>query len=358
MGFEVLFADTASRSLGEDHPIMLYQQSLAGKLWRYTFEVVKHILLGFAPLFGAYPYMFAKLCDSRPKVCQAALAQCKHDLAGWRRCAGSNNPWWKRICERSSFNWTVTQEMFELLEFTGWALTGEVRSAVDRLICHFGQTVVAEVAFRDINEAERENKCKKISGLTVWRKPVVRGTLSKTFAFKEVDASSTRFDSKLVKDQLPSSLLQPRYKQASMDFKDLPGKQPPTWTHLSPQTLPVLASDSRLMAEAADKESVVGDASMSWKAILCQDALHANASRSHAATTGPCVTQHVCKTIFFDAGVVFGFPAAAIMLIFFLGGGTGFLGLVVVCIRMLSCMMGVLHLFAAACSVMGYWHLP
>ena len=191
----------------------------------------------------------------------------RNDWLSWLAIKNRKGQPWKAQIAKSVYGWTAVREFFEAAAACDWVCGESLLLHCDRLFRGQGTTLVTENAFRVCRDAARAQPNEKISIASVWGKPRDAGLLTDVFAFDEV--SCELHHESPAQSKLPQSLVHPRMRQTSLDFRELTKRQT-SWQSYTGMSWSYLAADTHFMRQCYD-QNLYSEAPKAWRTQFLQE---------------------------------------------------------------------------------------
>lgn len=268
-GIAVNFSEKRFKQTPASSLEIVAQDMRCDRIWQFILQIIVHrVRSSFLQYRFVYPCRFAALLTDDEAELQGVLVSMKQDWQAFQKHKASTLAFHKRIVARSSFEWTLCAETFELLERNNWTMTSSVRQQVRRMVRHFGKNKIVEDAFQRIT-ADSSLGYQKVqdsmSQVSMWMKPVERKLLSECYNFGEVSPDEIAEEGR---SKLPANFFIPSYQDISIGLKEIVSKRAtPEFQSFSPTAFQCLGGDTVAMTHFSEKDSIA-DEPQCWKSIL------------------------------------------------------------------------------------------
>lgn len=209
---------------------------LATMMWGFVVSLLEQRALRILE-HQVYPHLLVGLLDPDPARRKGTLRTMEADWAAWQAAKSSPLPFWRWLCRQSLMSMPVVQQAFALARLSDFTEVGDgLREMVQAMFLQFSTSAICEHGFKFTTDRERINVTKRHCSVTLWRCPTVHSVMSGFDNWPEVDPNTVHEPS-TANIELPATMFKPQYRNASMDFKDLPGPTKPEWSTWSSESV-------------------------------------------------------------------------------------------------------------------------
>lgn len=297
IGFQTEFAEfSKDRTFDADHPLVRQGADLAAELGAVTFAMMRARLRSLATWMWGYPGRFVLLVHPNESVVQDTLLDMKVVWKYWREVQALNSGAWKRFVEACAFSWEYVSLVFNELAKNGFErVTPMVEELVRCSYEGFSNTKTCEDAIKVCRDMGRNNPDMRPSGIAIFRQPYIEHVLSENHKYNEIEAEEVPAPDRPTDCASAASMLHPKYRRSSMDFKEITGRSAKTeWTSFNATSERALAEHAPVLVQlgASGDLGRIGDA---WRAHFFQPGLVVRRKgMPWQVCLGPMVTGVLC----------------------------------------------------------------
>ena len=137
VGFDVDFHTATLQHMDKDGDDLASEAALASQFWTRNLSAIGRLIRGHLAHGMTYPGKFAAGLSDDPDEEAWAFNEFQLDFEAWRKLAKvGGGIFWTKMISRSSMNWTVVDETFQLLIAARWKNRGSESSVLEALLTH------------------------------------------------------------------------------------------------------------------------------------------------------------------------------------------------------------------------------